>query len=183
MGISITKARSVHPEEREAAACVQPQLQVHVHRPSALIVTMPTFSLAASGRRRRWTNGGRAGGQCLDSGAVFCLNSETVKAVCAGWRGHYPNRLQEVPRGGSTAAPEVGPHLRIVPLNQMTIGSQSSNALPPPSHPPTLPPMNWASSCFSNPLVAQNSNWNFFSHRKLKIVSRGFGFCPANRAS
>ena len=130
LGISITKARSVHPEEREAATRVQPQLQVQVHRPSALIVTMPPFSLAASGRRRRWTNGGRAGGQCLDSGAVFCLNSETVKAVCAGWRGHYPNRLQEVPRGGSTAAPEVGPHLRIVPLNQMTIGSQSSNALP-----------------------------------------------------
>ena len=129
LGISITKARSVHPEEREAATRVQPQLQVQVHRPSALIVTMPTISLAASGRRRRWTNGGRAGGQCLDSGAVFCLNSETVKAVCAGWRGHYPNRLQEVPRGGSTAAPEVGPHLHIVPLNRADLLISFSGAL------------------------------------------------------
>ena len=106
-------------------------------RPSALIVSQRPCSLAARGGRRRWTNGGRASGQCLDSGAVFCLNSETVKAVCAGWRGHYQQRLLESLRGGGwrrhTAKPEVGSS----PLNQMTIGSQSSNGLPPtlrPSH-------------------------------------------------
>ena len=107
-------------------------------RPSALIVRQRPCSLAARGGRRRWTNGGRASGQCLDSGAVFCLNSETVKAVCAGWRGHYQQRLLESLRGGGwssrhTAKPEVG----LSPLNQMTIGSQSSNGLPPtlrPSH-------------------------------------------------
>ena len=105
MGISITKARSVHPEETSAATHHQPERGERDERPSALVVTHRPFSLAASVGRRRWTNGGRAGGQCLDSGAVFCLNSETVKAVCAGWRGHYQLRLLEGARGGRLKPP------------------------------------------------------------------------------
>ena len=78
----------------------QPEAGERGERPSALVVAHRRSSLAARVGRRRWTNGGRAGGQCLDSGAVFCLNSETVKAVCAGWRGHYQLRLLEGARVG-----------------------------------------------------------------------------------
>ena len=165
-----TSQRQGQSTLREAAAAGLDQSEASklVDWASALIGTQARLWLAARGGRRRWTNGGRAGGQCLDSGAVFCLNSETVKAVCADWRGHYQARLLE--EEATHRCPWGRTETPILILNQMTIGSQSSNALPLPPSLPT-PLTEWASSCLSNPPVALTRATQpvpfFLSHTKL----------------